>query len=198
MSGLEFEKLSDLSDEDDDDLEGQTGEALLADLDDRVRPTPPPTDQPVDMPGPDDKPATEDAPDDKPADKSPSDKPMEPKPFEVVNPREAAERRAQEIKDIAKEIKDGTFSDKAKEKILEALNTGNNLAERRRNFTDMVNAINRELTELNKGTRDPNKQFQIRFQDVRNPAGDRDSIRIGLQNRRNPNYNDEFTVRLRR
>lgn len=195
MGDERFDSLDSIDDLDDDQEDASA--RFLDDLDGE-KPTPPKEMPPM-------PPPSVENPPDKPAEPTPvteGDAEKQPKSenkYEVVNEK-TEEEKAKEIKEVATAIKEGRFDEKAKQMLLDALNNGKTEGERRRSFNEAVNRINQELTAIYKqeNVRDPNKQFQIRSIDVRSPDGNRDQIRIGLQNRRNPNYSDSFTVRLKK
>jgi hypothetical protein len=115
--------------------------------------------------------------------------------FEIVDAqKEAEEKEAAAIKELALKLKDGKFDNDSKKQLLDALNNGKNDAERRQNFNEYVRKVNTELKALNKTEPDPRKQFEIRYLMLRDNEGG-PGFRIGLQNGRSPTYNDEFIVK---
>lgn len=123
-----------------------------------------------------------------------------PPAFEIVDEKDAESKREAAIKEIALNIKNGKFDQRAKEFLLEALNTGDTDAERRKSLNNAINSINKELTKAYKesGEKDPSKLFELRFLNVKGADGTYDKLRIGLQSRRSSDYNDSFLVRVKK
>ena len=70
----------------------------------------------------------------KPERSNPSDG-KKPPPFEIVDEKDPEAKRDAAIRAVAKDIKNGKFTDEAKTLLLEALNTGNTDAARRKSLT---------------------------------------------------------------
>ncbi len=186
MSKELLDSPGDKVDEEDEDGEEDSSSRLFDAADDKPIP---PKDKPPMPPPPIDVP---------PPEKLPPEKEKK-DAYEIVDEKSEA-KKDQAIKDVAAAIKEGKFDEKAKQMLLDSLNKGENEGDRRKSLTDVINKINQELIAIYKQEKvtDPAKQFQIRTLEVRNGEGNRDSIKIGLQNRRSASYNDSFTVRLKK
>lgn len=123
-----------------------------------------------------------------------------PPAFEIVDEQDPEAKREAVIKDVAQKSANGKFNDAAKELLLEALNSGETDAERKKSLNDVMREINKELAKTYKanGEKDPSKQFEVRFLNLKGPDGTYDRLRIGLQSRRSPDYSDSFMVRLKK